>query len=110
MSLSLPLHLQGQASSAAVVLNDVHQFAACLPAPPPRAAINRGLVGSSLQQGAAAKAAAAAAAAGADGSTLRLRPRQADLFFAANCTQSASHLLASPAELCPLSLEPLLLA
>ena len=97
--------MQGQATSAAVVLNDAHQFAACLPAPPPRAVAHRlAAGGSSLQQG--AKGAKAAAAGG---STPRPRPRQVDAFFAANCTQSASHLLASPAELCPLSLEPLLL-
>jgi hypothetical protein len=98
---------QGQATSAAVVLNDAHQFAASLPTPPTRPAANRGAGGSSVQQG--AKGAKPGAAAGA-GSTPRPRPRQVDAFFAANCTQSASHLLASPAELCPLSLEPLLLA
>jgi hypothetical protein len=101
------LRAQGQATSTAVVLNDAHQFAASLPAPPPRASANHGAGGSSLQQ--VAKGAKAGAAAGA-GSTPHHRPRQVDAFFAANCTQSASHLLASPAELCPLSLEPLLLA
>lgn len=93
--------LQDAVESTLVVLNEMQQFAACVPSLPPPAA-----GGSSPQ-----RSTALARAAPLECDVLQVRPwHTADSAVAAGFQSTASHLLATATELCPLSLERLLLA